>query len=299
VNKTSENDPNAARISAQDVTNGFFSLMRIPLVAGRAFDNRDLATGPPVLIVNARAATELFGSPSAAIGRRVRLNREPAREVIGVVGNVRASFFNTLAWRTDPIVYRPAAQAFSAPLSPAATGFEFDLHLRADRQVTFEQLRAAVVGIDPRASIGELRSAPELIGEATRQPSFRMALLSWFAFASLLLAGIGVYGVVAQAVAQRLREFAIRLALGARPSSLVRTIVVRAVIAGVVGLIVGGAIVAMLGTTLTSVLYGVRPTDATAVVTAAAALLAVVIVAACVPGIRAARVQPITVLRSE
>ena len=299
VNKTAENDPNAARISAQDVTTDFFSLMRVPVVTGRAFDDRDLATSAPVLILNARAATDLFGTPSAAIGRRIRLNREPPREIVGVVGNVRASFFNTLAWRTDPIVYRPATQAFDAPLSPAATGFEFSLHLRADRPVTFEQLRIAITSIDPRASIGELRSAPELIGEATRQPSFRLALLSWFALASLLLAGIGVYGVVAQTIAQRLREFAIRVALGARPSSLMRTIIVPVVLAGIAGLIAGSVIVTMLGTTLTTVLYGVRPTDASAIATAATALLAVVIVAASVPGIRVTRVQPIAILRGE
>jgi predicted permease len=299
VYKTLENDPNAARISAQDVTSDFFSVMRIPVVTGRAFDDRDLATGAPVLIVNARAASDLFGSASAAIGRRVRLNREPPREVVGVVGNVRASFFNTLAWRTDPIVYRPATQAFDAPLSPAATGFEFNLHIRADRPMTFEQMRLAMTGIDRRASIGEVRSAPELIGEATRQPSFRMALLSWFAVASLLLAGIGVYGVVAQGIALRLREFAIRLALGARPSSLMRTIVMPILVAGIAGLIVGGVIVVMLGATLTAVLYGVRPTDATAIATAATALLTVVIVAASVPGFRVTRVQPIAILRGE
>jgi predicted lysophospholipase L1 biosynthesis ABC-type transport system permease subunit len=250
-------------------------------------------------MLNARAATDLFGSPAAAIGRRVRLNREPPREIVGVVGNVRASFFNTLAWRTDPIVYRPATQAFDAPLSPAATGFEFNLHIRADRPVTFEQLRLAITSIDSRASIGEVRSAPELIGEATRQPSFRMALLSWFAIASLLLAGIGVYGVVAQGIAQRLREFAIRLALGARPSSLLRTIVAPIVVASIAGLIVGGVIVVMLGATLTAVLYGVRPTDVTALATAAGTLLAVVIIAASVPGIRVTRIQPVAVLRAE
>jgi len=196
-------------------------------------------------------------------------------------------------------VYRPATQAFAAPLSPTASGFEFTLHIRADRPVTFEQVRLAISSIDSRASIGELRSAPELIGEATRQPSFRMALLSWFALASLLLAGIGVYGVVAQTIAQRLREFAIRVALGARPSSLLRTIVVPVVAAGIAGLIVGCVIVTMLGTTLTNVLYGVRPTDASAIATAATALLAVVIVAASVPGLRVTRVQPIAILRGE
>ena len=299
VDTAAENDPNAARISTQDVTADFFALMRIPLVAGRSFDDRDRATSPSAVILNARAATDLFGSPAAAVGRRVRLNRESPREIVGVVGNVRASFFNTLAWRTDPIIYRPATQAFDTLLSPAATGFGFQLHIRADHPVTFEQLRLALTDIDRQASIGDVRSAPELIGEATRQPSFRMALLSWFALVSLLLAGIGVYGVVAQAMAQRLREFAIRLALGARPSSLMRTIVVPIVVAGIGGLIVGSVIVVMLGATLTAVLYGVRPTDVTAIVTAAGALLAVVIFAASVPGIRVSRIQPIAILRGE
>jgi predicted permease len=299
VYRTSTNDPDAPRISAQDVTATFFPAMQIPIVAGRTFDSRDLATGQPVVILNARAANDLFGSPAAAIGRRLRLNQEPWREVVGVVGNVRASFFNTLAWRTDPIVYRPAPQAFSGALSPTATGFGFELHIRADRQVTFDELRRAILAVHPRASIGELRNAPELVSEATRQPTFRMTLLSWFALASLLLAGLGVYGVVAQGVAQRLREFAIRMAVGAQPYHVVRSIVWPAVVAAVAGVVGGTVVVAALGTALTSVLYGVRPTDVTAIAAAAVALLTVVVVAASVPGVRAARVQPATILRPE
>ena len=299
VYRTAANDPDAPRISAQDVSATFFPVMRIPIVAGRAFDSSDAATSAPVAILNARAASDLFGSPVAAIGRRVRLNQEPWREVVGVVGNVRATFFNTLAWRTDPIVYRPASQGFSGALSPTATGFGFELHVRADRQVTFDELRRAILSVHPRASIGELRSAPELIGEATRQPTFRMTLLSWFAVASLLLAGLGVYGVVAQGVTQRLREFAIRVAVGAQPHHVVRSVVWPAVIAAIAGVIGGSVVVAMLGSALTSVLYGVRPTDPAAVAAAAMALLTVVVVAASVPGVRAARVQPIVILRGE
>ena len=299
VYTTATNDPNAPRISAQDVTTNFFSVMQIPVAAGRAFDAHDTAGSAPVVILNARAASDLFGSPAAAIGRRLRLNQEPWREVVGVVGNVRASFFNTLAWRTDPIVYRPASQAFTGALSPAAAGFGFELHIRTDRQVTFDQLRRAILTVHPRASIGELRNASELIGEATRQPTFRMTLLSWFALASLLLAGLGVYGVVAQGVAQRLREFAIRIAVGAQPRHVLSGVVRPAIVAAVAGVIGGAVVVAALGRVLTSVLYGVRPTDATAIAAAAVALLIVVIVAAAVPGVRAARVQPTLILRGE
>jgi predicted permease len=299
VNTGPEDSPNAPRISSQEVTTAFFDTLEIPIVAGRAFDERDGAHGSPVVIVNARAARDLFGGPAAAIGRRVRLNREPWREVVGVVGGVRSTFFNTLEWQVNPIVYRPAAQAFTTLSSPTATSFGFNLHIRSDRPLTMADVRHAASSVSQRTAVTEFRPASEMIAEATRQPAFRMTLLVWFAAASLLLAAIGVYGLVSQAVAQRLREIAIRLALGAEPAAVIGTITRRAFVAGVTGLLTGGLAAFMLGNTLETLLYGVQPRDAVSFAAAGATLLAVAAVGAFVPAFRATRIDPAKVLRAD
>ena len=296
VNIGTEDDANAPRISAQDVTTGFFEALGVPVVAGREFVASDAA---PVAILNAPAAHNLFGGPAAAIGRRVRFNKEPWREVVGVVGSVRSTFFNTLEWKADPIVYRPAAQGFRGYSNPTATSFGFKLDMRSSAPMTMATVRNAVASVSPRASVTELRSVSEMIAAATKQPALRMTLLVFFAAVSLLLAAIGVYGLVSQAVTQRIREVAIRLALGAEPAGLVATVARRALTAALVGLAVGVAASLVLGRTLEALLYGVRPRDLASFFTAAAALLAVTAAAAVIPALRATRVDPMQVLRGD
>ena len=224
VNTGPADSPHAPRISAQDVTTTFFRALDVPLLAGRLFDSRDVSDGAPVLIVNARASQQLFGGPTAAVGQRVRLGAEPWREIVGVVGNVRSSFFNTLEWRTDPILYRPAAQAFSTVDNPSATSFGFILHIRSNRPLSLAEVR-----LPPARSVRVPRSrscSVSLTRSRSRPDSrrLRMRLLFAFSIVSLLLAAIGVYGVVSQAVAYRRREVAIRIAVGAAPLGIIATV---------------------------------------------------------------------------
>ena len=299
VNTGPEDSMNAPRISAQAVTTEFFDTLAVPLVAGRPFDGRDTANGAQVLILNARAAQDLFGGPAAAIGRRVRLNREPWREIVGVVGNVRSTFFNTLEWLTVPIVYRPAAQSFSTLANPTATSFGFQLHIRSDGRLAMADVRNAALSISARGAVTELRSVSDMIADATRQPSLRMTLLSWFAAVSLLLSAMGVYGLVSQSVNQRLREVAIRLALGAKSADVLVTVTYPVLLVGVGGIVVGAFAAFLLGDILKALLYGVEPHDLLSFVTAAGALLAVTAAAAFVPAFRAVRIDPVKILRTE
>ncbi len=299
VHTRGEDSTDAPRISAQDITTDFFETLEIPLVAGRAFDGRDALGGAPVVILNARAARDLFGSPSEAVGRRLRLNQEPWREVVGVVGNVRSTFFNTLEWLMDPIIYRPAAQTFSKLTDPAATSLDFHLHVRFTRSPALADLRNIALSIDSRATVKDLRTVSDLVAEATRLPAFRMRLLFSFAGLSLLLTAIGVYGLVSQAATQRVREIAIRIVLGADTTNLIAVFVRRALTAGIVGLVLGGVAAWLLSSTLQAVLYGVRPRDATSFAAAAVALLGVISVAAFIPAFRATRVDPASVLRAD
>src|SRR6185503_1796174 len=271
----------------------------VPLVAGRLFDAKDAAAGAPVVIFNARAAQQLFGGPAAAIGQHVRLGPGPWREVVGVVGNVRSSFFNTLEWRTDPILYRPAAQAFATVDDPSAAGFGFSLHVRASRPLTLTEVRDAAHLVSSRAQVTEMQRVTDAIGVATRQPALRMTLLFGFSMASLFLAAIGVYGVVSQAVAYRLREVAIRVAIGASPLGIITTMTRGAVVTGIAGLGVGLVAAFTLSSTLEALLYGVRPRDVLSFAVASAALLLVTLLAAVIPAWRAVRVDPASLLRAE
>jgi predicted permease len=299
VNTSAQDEANAPRISAQEVTTDFFHTLGMPLVAGRAFDGRDTAGGAPVVILNARAAQQLFGGPAAAIGRRVRLAREPWREIVGVVGNVQSTFFNTLEWQVNPILYRPASQAFSTLSDPAATSFGFQLHVRSDGRLTMADVRNAARSINARAGVTEFRNVPDMIAVATRQPSFRMTLLSWFAGVGLLLSAVGVYGLVSQAVNQRLREVAIRLALGAPSAHVLVTVTYGALFVGITGVAVGTFAAFMLSDVLKGLLYGVQPHDVMSFVAAGTALLAVTTAAAFVPAYRAIRIDPVKILRAD
>ena len=161
------------------------------------------------------------------------------------------------------------------------------------------EVQNAAVSAGPRVSVTELRTVSEMVSAATKQPAFRMTLLLSFAAISLLLAAIGVYGLVSQAVTQRLREVAIRLALGAKPVGLVATITRRALAAGLAGLALGALASLILGQTLEALLYGVRPRDFVSFFAAALALIAVTAAAATIPALRATKVDPMQVLRGD
>lgn len=299
VNTGPIDSPQAPRIGTQDVTTTFFTALDVALLAGRLFDSRDVADGAPVLVVNARAAQQLFAGPTAAIGQRVRLGDGPWREIVGVVGNVRSSFFNTLEWRTDPILYRPSAQAFSTVDNPSATSFGFVLHIRSSRALALADVRHAAASISSRAAVTDLQRVSEAIEIATRQPSLRMRLLFAFSIVSLLLAAIGVYGIVSQAVAHRRREVAIRIAVGAAPIGILATMTRNALATGIAGLIVGLFGAFMLSSTLEAILYGVRSRDLLSFVVAGVLLLTVTALAALIPARRAVRVDPVAVLRGD
>jgi predicted permease len=297
INLTAVDSPTPVRMSAQGVTTRFFDTLGIPVIAGRVFTRRDSEKSAAVAVLNARAATDLFGDPARALGRRIRLDEESWREVIGVVGNVRTTFFNTLEWRTDPIVYRPATQALARPTNPETASFTLWVHIRAERPPTAAEVREAALASGPRAAVIELQQVSDLVAVSTRQPSFRMSLLLWFCAVSLLLAAIGVYGLVTQAVTERLREIAIRIALGAHPRVVIGAFVRNAMAAGVVGLAIGIGLVVTFAQTLQSLLYGVRTGDAGSLAIAAVLLLAVTGVAAWVPALRATHVDAVNVLR--
>jgi predicted permease len=287
------------RLSAQDVSVGFFETLGIPVVTGRAFDARDSITGPSVVVLNENAARVLFGSASSAVGRRIRIDQESWRVVIGVVRNVRSAFFNKLEWQISSIMYLPAPQAFAVVRSPTTRSFELHFQVRADRRLSMSEVKTAAASLSSRVAVTQVGTASESAAEATKQPALRMALLGWFAAASLVLAAIGVYGLVSQSVAERMREIGIRLALGAGTNDVIGTVTRRVVVAAAIGLVGGSAAALAMASTLQALLYGVRATDAVSFIYAGMAMLIVTAIAAFVPALRATRIDPAQVLRGD
>jgi predicted permease len=292
----------ALRISAQDVTPDFFDTLGISVVGGRLFDARDSASSPPVTVLNENAARAIFGSPSAAVGRRIRIGAASApawRDVVGVVQNTRSSFYNTLEWVTNPVIYLPAPQAFGVIRDPTVSSFGVHLFIRAPRALPMAEIKRAVSALNDRVPVSEVQAASSAVATATKQPAFRTALLGWFAVASLALAAIGVYGLVVQSIARRMREIGIRLALGADPRAVRWVVARRALAAGVAGWVCGSIGAMLFASAMKSLLYGVAATDAWSLVGAGAVLLAVTAATAFAAAARATRINPVEVLRAE
>ena len=282
-------DPSAERYA---VTPDYLRVMGIPLVRGRGFTDRDRAGSEPVLIVSQTAAREFWGKQDP-IGERVRIgdaDSGPWRTVVGVAGDVRHA---DIAAPPTPQMYLPQSQR--------ADGFVV-LVVKARRDAVsglVDPIRAAVRGLDPGVPIYDVATARELVERSASSRRFVVRLLSGFAVSALLLAAIGLYGVVSYAVAQRTREIGIRVALGATPREIRRLILSSG--RGVVGFGISAGVLAAVALMrlLRSLLYEVSPADPVALGAAVALLAAVAFAAHWVPARRAARVAPVEALKSE
>jgi putative ABC transport system permease protein len=267
------------------VTPGYFNSMGIPILRGRTFASEDRAEGPGVIVV------------SAELGRRFWPGEDPVGKtivaggtfrIVGVVGDVRSG---NPAIDARPTLYWSSTQA--TPGQMALT-----IRTRGDIPVA-ATVRKAVSAIDPQLAVFNVRTMETLIANSTTQPRVTAWLVGMFAVVALLLAAIGVYGVLAYLVAQRTREIGLRMALGATRSSVLRLVVGHSLRLSVIGIAVGIAAAAWAGPGIESLLFGVKPRDAITLTAAAGGLLVVALLASYVPARRATRVDPLTALRVE
>jgi putative ABC transport system permease protein len=270
----------------------YFRTFAIPLKAGREFDGRDRAGLEPVVVVSETLAERFFGSPAAALGKRIKLDpddaEEPWRTVVGVAGDVR--YRELQSTRLD--IYVPLAQS---------TGYLNHFAVRSTLSMTdaLALVRQEVAALDPELAVSRVATMEEQVAVRLARPRFTAVLLNWLALMALLLAGVGVFGVTAYAVAQRTRELGLRVALGARPRDILLLVVGHGLKLAALG-IVPGLLAALLMTRwLSSLLYGVTATDpltyaGVALLTAFVALLACII-----PARRATKVDPMVALRYE
>jgi len=275
------------------VSEGFFRTLEVPLLAGRDFDGGDREGALPVAIVNAELARRSWpnGSLSSAVGRRLKLLGPPDEQVtiVGVAGTVKQ---RTLGEPAEAQLYRPLAQAPGIFTSVVA-------RTQGDPEALAGPLRAAVWSVDPDQPVWKVRSLAWLLARDVAPARFTTALSSAFALLALLLAVVGVWGVMAYAVSQRTREVGIRLALGARPEQVVRGVAGRGLRVVAVAAALGLAAALGAARLLRSQLYGVSPSDPWTFLAVALGLAAVASLACYLPARWAARVDPAVTLRGE
>jgi predicted permease len=277
-------------VGQQSVSPRYLRVMGEPLLRGREFTNRDRTSSEPVVIVN-QALVHRYFPNTDPIGRRIALNdpseTNPWRVIVGVVADEkRAGGFDRVGWAEMPMVLKPLAQDPPRSASIVARGSGADL-------------RRAVAGIDERATVGSVETMDTRLSKMLAYPRFRAALLSAFAVFAVLLASIGLYGVLGQFVVQRTPEIGVRMAMGARSSDVLRLIARQAGAPLAAGLALGFASASALSRSLASVLYGVRAGDPITLVVVSLVLIVAGATAAFFPARRAALVDPMTALRNE
>jgi putative ABC transport system permease protein len=268
---------------------GYFETLGIPITRGRSFTRADRPDAAPVVIVNEEVARQYWPGQDP-LGKRLQLTSgSPWATVVGVAADLR---YRELT-RTWPCVYLPAGQFFF--FAPR----ELAVRSATPAAVLLPAIRARLQALDPSAAVGGVASMESLAGKELERPRAAMAVASLFALLAVLLAAVGVYGVASYEVAQRNRELALRSALGATPARIFRAELWRASVLGGLGAALGLAVAALATRSLGALLFGVAPTDPRSFALGAVGLLAIVLAAACVPALRAARADPAAVLRSE
>jgi putative ABC transport system permease protein len=271
----------------------FFRTLHIPLLRGRDFNDRDETDTPGVIIINQTLARRYFPNEDP-IGKVIIFgdNRNDPKShvtIIGIVGDVRGLGLDK---QPPPAFYFPYKQ-FVMPF--------MSVMIRSSASATdvTQAIRAAVHETDAQMPIEELRTLDQLVSQTIAQPKFRTTLLSAFAGAALLLAVIGVYGVLSYAVAQRQRELGIRAALGAEPRDLLKLVLGHGLRLTGGGIIAGLAGAFAVSGLLAGLLYGVGTTDLRTIVLATSALLLAALLACVIPGWRAMRLDPLAALRDQ
>jgi putative ABC transport system permease protein len=282
------------------VLGDYLQTMGIPLLQGRTFRPEDRLETQPVAIVSQSFARK-FWPGQDPIGKRIRWGvRDPWETIVGVVGDVNQGPFNgPLA----PHVYRPYSQ-LPAPFlenDPFGDWHSMDLALRtkAEPASLTSAVLAQVHSLDPDLAIVNIRTMTQVISSSVAGPQFNAILVGAFAGSALFLAAIGVYGVLAYSVARRTHEIGIRMALGATPQDVLRLIVSQGISMTLAGIGLGLAGAWGLTRFLSSLLFGVRPTDLATFASVSLLLAAAAMLASYIPARRATKVDPIVALRYE
>jgi putative ABC transport system permease protein len=273
---------------------GYFETMRIPLIAGRSFSERDGLAGPPTAVINRAFAAKYFPNQNP-VGQRMQARlgdgvfNDPIREIVGVVGNIKRKGLTADA---EPQYYLPYAQAVIAnPFLVVRTSL--------DPASVQHEISAAIHEFDKNAPVYQVSTMEQYLSKSTAQPKFQAFLLASFAGAGLVLSAIGLYGLLSYIVVQRTSEIGLRMALGAQRSDVLGMIVRRGLLLSLMGAAAGLAVSAVITRFLSELLFHVQPTDPLTFAITAGLLLLTGLAASGLPAYRAARLDPIRTLREQ
>ena len=269
---------------------GYFEAMKIPLLEGRYFQERDLVQSPHVLIINETLARTVFPNESA-IGKRLRMGfNNFTGEIIGVVRNTRHLALDMV----------PTEEVYAAYLQAPFWGtMALTVRTASNPLGLSRAVREQVSAIDKSQPVSKVRTMDEVMDASVSAPRFRTLLLGLFGLAALFLAAIGIYGVMSYSVSQRTREIGIRMALGAPQSEVIKLVLRQGLALTLAGLSIG--LLGALGLTrlVSGMLYEVRPTDPLTFAGVALLLTAIALLANYIPARRATKVDPMVALRYE
>lgn len=268
------------------VSHDYFKVLGVPLLRGRWFDQTDSATSRRVAVISESLARRHFQGENP-IGQHIKHGQ--SSEIVGVVGDVK---YNGLDGETAPVMYQLSAQ------------WElWDLWLlvrtRGDAAVLASTVRDEIRRLNPDVPVDRISTIEQSTSDSVSMPRFRSLLMTVFAVTALLLAAIGIYGVVSYSVAQRTREIGLRMAIGATQGKVLRQVVGDGSRLALIGIALGLAGSAALTNVLRGLLYGVTPSDGLTFVSATVILGTVALAASLIPAWRASRIDPVTALRQD
>jgi predicted permease len=282
----------------------YFSALRVPLLKGRFFDQRDSGNSQWVLIVNQTFANKYW--PKAdPIGQRITIGNglgpqfeEPARQIVGIVGDVRE---NGLKGVDQAVMYIPQAQVTDG-LTKLANGLIpmcWIIQTATDPSSLSAAIQHEIQSVDSQLATSKIRGMDQVISESTARQNFNMLLLTIFGGIALLLAAIGIYGLMSYTVEQRTQELGIRMALGADARDMLKLVVRQGMLLSGIGVVMGLAASFGLNHFLAGLLFGVKATDPITYAAVAVILISVALLATYIPARRATQIDPMIALRYE
>ena len=276
-------------IDWRNVSPGYFAAMNIPLVRGRDFTDADNLSSAPVIVVSVATAKKFWGDADP-VGHVLHPNAKPSLTftVVGEVGDVRS----TALTQESPALYYPVGQRVAGLM---------DVVVRGERapQALLPAIRDRIRGLDAQLALANVRTMEQWLSNSAAQPRLNTVLLSAFALVALLIASIGIYGVLAYSVSQRTNELGVRMALGATPRGVLRLIVREGMLVGAIGIGAGLLGAFAVGRAVASLVFGVSVHDPMIFAGVAVALVAVALAACYIPARRAMKVDPMVAVRYE
>ena len=282
----------------------YFHVFKVPLLRGRVFTEGDTAAASRVVVIN-EAMAKKYWPKEDPIGQQILIGKglgpqfeEPPRQIVGIVGNVRE---NGLQNANVGVMYVPQAQMTEGltALANNVLPLSWAVRTAADPMSMRVAIEREVRAVDGQLSVSRVRTMEQVLSGAVARQNFNMVLLSIFAAAALLLAAIGIYGLMSYSVEQRTQEIGIRMALGANRGVMLRSILGEGMTLAIGGVVLGLGLAYGLTRLLASLLFGVKASDPTAFAAVAGVLIAVATAAAFVPARRATHIDPAIALRYE